>query len=96
MGWFGGGDGSRDDYLRLETRLARLEEQVARLTAMLQAAADPTTPAVRSVPPASAVPEWEVEARTLKAQGKAIHAIKAVREATGWGLKEAKQYVDRL
>ncbi|NTW01147.1 MAG: 50S ribosomal protein L12 [Oscillochloris sp.] len=35
-------------------------------------------------------------ARVLKAQGKAIAAIKLVREQTGWGLKEAKDYVDTL
>lgn len=33
---------------------------------------------------------------SLIQQGKKINAIKKVREATGMGLKEAKDYVDRL
>jgi len=36
------------------------------------------------------------EAIALKAQNKAIEAIKLVRERTGLGLKEAKDYVDAL
>lgn len=36
------------------------------------------------------------EAIALKAQNKAIEAIKLVRERTGLGLKEAKHYVDAL
>jgi ribosomal protein L7/L12 len=36
------------------------------------------------------------EARTLLAKGQKIVAIKLVRERTGWGLKEAKDYVDEL
>lgn len=32
----------------------------------------------------------------LLQQGKKINAIKDVREAKGWGLKEAKDYVDQL
>ncbi|NTU79105.1 MAG: hypothetical protein HGA45_06840 [Chloroflexales bacterium] len=30
------------------------------------------------------------------ARGQKIDAIKRVRERTGWGLKEAKDYVERL
>ncbi|SDU74481.1 ribosomal protein L7/L12 [Jiangella alkaliphila] len=32
----------------------------------------------------------------LLAEGKLIHAVKLVREHTGFGLKDAKEYVDRL
>lgn len=32
----------------------------------------------------------------MKAQGRTIDAIKAVREATGWGLAEAKAFVDAI
>jgi ribosomal protein L7/L12 len=40
--------------------------------------------------------ELEAQARALLAQGQKIEAIKQVRTATGWGLKEAKDYVDAL
>ena len=33
---------------------------------------------------------------SLKSSGRTIEAIKKVREATGWGLKEAKDYVDAM
>jgi len=36
------------------------------------------------------------EVQALMAQGKQIFAIKKVREFTGWGLKESKDYVDAL
>ncbi len=35
-------------------------------------------------------------AQALLAQGKKVHAVKLVREQTGMGLREAKEYVDRL
>jgi ribosomal protein L7/L12 len=44
--------------------------------------------------PSSAL--MEQAARALVAQGKKIEAIKLVRQQTGWGLKEAKDYVDGL
>ncbi|AZI59261.1 hypothetical protein EH165_15065 [Nakamurella antarctica] len=40
--------------------------------------------------------EVELEARSLVAAGKKIHAIKVVREETGWSLLDAKEYVDTL
>jgi ribosomal protein L7/L12 len=40
--------------------------------------------------------EMDYAARTLTAQGNKIAAIKLVREQTGMGLKEAKDYVDGL
>ncbi len=36
------------------------------------------------------------EVRELLAQGKKIQAIKLVRNQTGWGLKQAKDFVDSL
>lgn len=46
---------------------------------------------------ASTVPlEAELEIRALKAQGDVIDAIKLARARTGWGLREAKDYVDGL
>jgi hypothetical protein len=48
-----------------------------------------TTPAV--VPA-----ELQARVRTLLGQHRAIHAIREVREATGLGLKEAKDVVDAL
>ncbi|XVQ12466.1 ribosomal protein L7/L12 [Spirillospora sp. CA-255316] len=41
-------------------------------------------------------PETRARALGLVDQGKLIEAIKLVREATGAGLKEAKEYVDDL
>jgi len=35
-------------------------------------------------------------ARELVARGKVIHAVKVVREDTGWDLKHAKAVVDRM
>jgi ribosomal protein L7/L12 len=97
MGIFGG-DGSREDYLALEARVASLEATVAKLSAMLAGGAPPVASA-GDVPYAGSAPapaSWEAEARALKAQGNAIGAIKLVREVTGWGLKEAKDHVDAL
>jgi large subunit ribosomal protein L7/L12 len=36
------------------------------------------------------------EVRQLLARNRKIQAVKRVREATGWGLKEAKDFVDSL
>ena len=38
----------------------------------------------------------EHEVRTLLSQRRKVEAVKQVREATGWGLKEAKDYVDAI
>jgi ribosomal protein L7/L12 len=40
--------------------------------------------------------ELIVAARTLAGAGEVIHAIKAYRSATGAGLKESKDWVDRF
>ncbi len=48
-------------------------------------------------PSSSPVPfDVELEVRQLKLQGHLVHAIKLVREHTGMGLKDAKEYVDGL
>ena len=54
----------------------------------------PTLPSPVSAPPASAGDLTEVHA--LAHQGHKIEAIKRYRQLTGVGLKEAKDYVDRL
>lgn len=41
-------------------------------------------------------PEVVAEARALLARRRKIEAIKLVREDTGWGLKESKDFVDEL
>lgn len=103
MGIFGA-DGSREDYLVLDARVASLdarvkalEATVARLHTMLAAASVSVSDQV-PLPQATAAAEvaWESEARALKAQGNLIGAIKIVREATRCGLKEAKDYVSQL
>jgi ribosomal protein L7/L12 len=56
-------------------------------------AATTTTTSLAQIPPELANDE---EIRRLVAQGNKIQAIKRVRELTSLGLKEAKDYVDRL
>ena len=87
MGMFGRDD-SHSDFLELQNRVARLEEQVARLQAALSAGVVPAPGA-----PASA-PDPYAEARLLAASGKKINAIKLVREQTGMDLRDAKDLVD--
>ncbi|MBU5437250.1 ribosomal protein L7/L12 [Tissierella sp. MSJ-40] len=36
------------------------------------------------------------ELRTLISEGKKVEAVKKLREFTGMGLKEAKEYIDKL
>ena len=68
---------------------------------------DATPPPPRYVPPArpwpagaapigDLPPDLAAEARALLAQGDKIEAIKLVRAATGLGLAEAKQLVERM
>lgn len=66
----------------------------------------PRTPAAAPAAPAGPIasrpavdivpPEVEANARALMSSGEAITAIKVVREATGMGLKEAKDWVESL
>jgi len=55
--------------------------------------AAPTTTSLGQIPPEL---DGDEEIRQLVAHGNKIQAIKRVRELTGLGLKEAKDYVDRL
>jgi len=41
-------------------------------------------------------PPWYNEVRSILLSGFKINAIKRCRELTGWGLKECKEYVDRM
>jgi ribosomal protein L7/L12 len=41
-------------------------------------------------------PPWLPEIRALVEHNRTIEAIKQVRGYTGWGLADAKQFVDRL
>jgi large subunit ribosomal protein L7/L12 len=96
VGLFGGST-DRGEVLALENRVARLEEQVARLTAALAAAAPSAepTPVDPSDPggPVLPVPDHG-EARALAAAGRRIEAIKVVREESGMSLRAAKDLVE--
>lgn len=94
MGLFGDG-GSRDDYLRLEARVRELEAQMAQLLAG-GAAVAPGAPPPEAVPGASAGYPWLPEVLALLQRDRTIEAIKLTRERTGWGLKEAKDFVEGL
>jgi ribosomal protein L7/L12 len=50
----------------------------------------------RPAPAPGASPDDDPEVRLLLQRGNKIAAVKRVRELTGWGLKESKDYVDRL
>ncbi len=67
---------------------ARRREQDSLLDVSAAAPRD----APRAVPPQ----ELEAEVRVMLANGEKIEAIKLVREVTGLGLKEAKDYVEGL
>lgn len=90
-----GGTPDRGEMLELQTRVGRLEEQVAQLAAALSAR--PAAPGQVSgdTDPAT-VPATDVyaEARLLAASGKKINAIKVVREQSGISLKAAKDLVE--
>ena len=47
-------------------------------------------------PDAAVLEQLAIGARAVRASSGDIHAIKFVREETGWGLADAKAYVDRL
>jgi hypothetical protein len=38
---------------------------------------------------------WQQESRRLYAENKRVAGIRECRNATGWGLREAKEYCDR-
>ena len=60
----------------------------------LRGGARPAPGAGATAAPRSVPPEVEAKARALLARDQKIHAIKLVREASGMGLKEAKDLVD--
>jgi ribosomal protein L7/L12 len=89
MGLFGGST-DRGELLELQTRVNRLEEQVARLSAALAAVHS------GGAVPADVTPVLDqyAEARALASAGNKIHAIKQVREQSGLSLKAAKDLVE--
>ena len=56
----------------------------------------PAGPLPPAAPPEGLSPDAVARARELIAAGKHIHAVKAIREDTGWSLKDAKDAMDRL
>lgn len=111
MGWFSGND-STDPGLdarvrQLEHQVAELRQLVAALQSGAPASDPQQTYGYPPVPQQQApgqpgwatqggAPGWDAQARATAASGKKIEAIRQVREATGWGLKEAKDYVERF
>jgi ribosomal protein L7/L12 len=69
----------------LEVRINRLEQRVAVLMELLGA----------ELPELEADPQQVAMIRQALEQGRTIEAIKLLREATGCGLSEAKQAIDR-
>jgi ribosomal protein L7/L12 len=84
----------------LEQRVARLEAQVAALMPLLDADQtqtwqQPSEPVpYASSPPV--VPTVDVDVARILAAGNKIEAIKLAREKYGLGLKDAKDYVERM
>lgn len=97
MSLLGGEAVDRDELLRLQARVARLEEEVAWLTTVLRAHTAPSTPPDPTAQPTSSersvAPDY-AEARALAAEGNKIHAIKVVRDQSGLSLKAAKDLVE--
>jgi ribosomal protein L7/L12 len=92
MGLFGNED--------LEQRVARLEAQVAALMPLLDSDQEPTWEQ-QSVPASPAtggptLPEVDVDVARILARGNKIEAIKVARDKYGLGLREAKDYVERM
>ena len=67
-----------------------------RIADKLGAGAQPTKPAIAKSLQANIGPDHEQELQSLVAAGQQIQAIKLVRELTGMGLQDAKNYIDRL
>jgi ribosomal protein L7/L12 len=101
MGIFGGDPQAQVELDDLKARVAKLEAAVATLQAQAGAAVPYGTPqAAPPVATAAGTPvgdaAWLAEVRRLKESGNVIQAIKAYREHTGLGLKEAKDAVEAL
>ncbi|EPD56180.1 MULTISPECIES: ribosomal protein L7/L12 [Streptomyces] len=72
----------------IENRISRQDKRMARVEHKLDLVLDHL---------GLSEPEpWSAEIDALLREGKKIQAIKVYREATGAGLKEAKEAVDRL
>jgi len=78
------------DHITVEMRLAAIEEKLDRLLAHL--GLDGTGPIPDRAP--EPVTAYEAQLTTLIQAGKTIQAIKLYREATGAGLKDAKDAVE--
>lgn len=95
MGFFG--NSNTDD---LETRVARLEAQVAALMPLLDAGQTPATWQQQVEPVAAAgwptLPVVDADIARIVAKGNKIEAIKLAREKYGLGLKDAKDYVEGM
>ena len=74
----------------LEARVQQLEAMVALMTQ------EQGSPAPAGTTIAGLSTDVLARVQRLKRDGKVIHAVKAYREATGVGLKEAKNAVDAL
>ncbi len=101
MGIFGNDAQGQVDLDDLKARVAKLEAAVATLQAQAGAAvpygaAQPVPPAATAAGTPVGDAAWLAEVRQLKASGNLIQAIKAYREHTGLGLKEAKDAVEAL
>lgn len=74
-----------------------LKEAKDYVDALQAGTAPPLAPPPAPQAPAPADPaQLEQAARAALARGSKIEAIKHVRQLTGWGLKEAKDYIERL
>lgn len=78
----------------LERRVATLEQQVIELSGRTAGTAGALQSAFE--PEALGEQASSDEVRALVAEGKKIEAIKLVRERTGLGLADAKEFVERL
>lgn len=83
---------TRQDVVRLEQRIHRLEAVVAAL-AEKQGLSEQQ---LQDLDPDLGGPALTAEVRLLVQQGRAVEAIKVLRQRTGLGLLPAKQAVDRL
>ncbi len=80
----------------LESRVARLEAQVAALTAQLNGTAPPTWEQNVGQVVAGVPPQVDADVSRMAARGEKIQAIKLARERYGLSLKDAKDYVEDM
>lgn len=97
------------DDVELSRRFAAIEEQLVRIsqhlgvpcpafpsTAFMQSAAPAGSPMAPPTGAPPTMPAYQLEVIALMRAGKKIEAIKVFREATGSGLREAMDAVERL